>query len=207
MSPQSPKLYLAVSGRSVSCLLLSKSGYRSGVAKMPWRLYVVVDYRARAAEGFAAAGLLEQQRHGAQAVMCVGCCCRGCCESMGDTPTATTVVYIFNAYACSGGGFRVAAVVRLIENTTIRAWVSCLSRCFFRFYCGPRRVGNTILLCGTKEGRFPQHCMVSIGPAADSLLIAYPSVWSFGHLLRTPLQRGDRRHGAPRGCDVVGLSL
>lgn len=29
-----------------------------------------------------------------------------------------------------------------------------------RFYCGPRRVGNTILLCGTKEGRFPQHCLV-----------------------------------------------
>eukprot|EP00903_Cladosiphon_okamuranus_P013106 g12224.t1 len=39
------------------------------------------------------------------------------------------------------------------------------------FYCGPRRVGNTILLCGTKEGRFPQHCMV--GPNWMCMLVTY----------------------------------
>ena len=39
--------------------------------------------------------------------------------------------------------------------------VWCLVSGWRRFYWGPRRVGNTILLCGTKEGRFPQHCMVS----------------------------------------------
>ncbi|CAN0098382.1 unnamed protein product [Ectocarpus sp. 6 AP-2014] len=39
------------------------------------------------------------------------------------------------------------------------------------FYCGPRRVGNTILLCGTKEGRFPQHCLV--GPNWMCMLATY----------------------------------
>lgn len=29
-----------------------------------------------------------------------------------------------------------------------------------RYYCGPRRIGNSILLCGKKEGQFPQHFMV-----------------------------------------------
>ncbi|CAM9727811.1 unnamed protein product, partial [Ectocarpus fasciculatus] len=37
--------------------------------------------------------------------------------------------------------------------------------------CGPRRVGNTILLCGTKEGRFPQHCLV--GPNWICMLATY----------------------------------
>ncbi|CAM9772576.1 unnamed protein product [Pylaiella littoralis] len=39
------------------------------------------------------------------------------------------------------------------------------------FYCGPHRVGNTVLLCGKKEGRFPRHCMV--GPNWLCMLATY----------------------------------
>ncbi|CAN0184847.1 unnamed protein product, partial [Scytosiphon promiscuus] len=38
-------------------------------------------------------------------------------------------------------------------------------------YCGPRLVGNNVLLCGTKEGRFPHHCMV--GPNWMCMLATY----------------------------------
>ncbi|CAM9318615.1 unnamed protein product [Ascophyllum nodosum] len=39
------------------------------------------------------------------------------------------------------------------------------------FYCGPRLVGKNVLLCGTKEGRFPQHCMV--GPHWGCMISTY----------------------------------